>query len=256
MNINPPRFFVDTEFSRDYGPAEMMFFCLNSCSRLVAVSFLLALLPQCSSGPSTDIPPPQPPVIVSKAPPPPSRPVFQKGDQLELFVKEDLTLNGSYVVREGGYIVIPRAGRVDVAGLTREEAEPRLKDFLQKTQLKEASVIIERNPGAGSVVGPTTASGQTMPRVLVYMTGSVPKAGGYYIPVPPGKSVGVYEALLISGGMSKFATLGKIEVFRFDSAGKRKKSTIDLRPIMKGEADDPPISEGDIINIPEKVFGF
>ncbi len=72
----------------------------------------------------------------------------------------------------------------------------------------------------------------------------------------PGKSVGVYEALLISGGLGKFATPGKVEVFRSDSSGKRKKAIIDLRPIMKGEADDPAIAEGDIINVPEKVFGF
>ncbi|MEN3939844.1 polysaccharide biosynthesis/export family protein [Prosthecobacter sp. SYSU 5D2] len=181
---------------------------------------------------------------------------FRAGDTLELFVKEDSTLNGSYAVREGGYIVIPRAGRITVSGFTREEIEPKLKEFLQKSQLTQASVIVERLPGASSSSGPGSVSGESIVRVPVYITGSVPRSGLHAIPVPPGKIVGVYEALLISGGLGKFATLGKVEIFRFDSSGKRKKAIVDLRPIMKGEADDPPISEGDIINVPEKVFGF
>lgn len=217
---------------------------------LAAVSLLANCTTDQSDGP---LPPPQiTPTVQAK----PDRYAFQVGDQLELFVKEDLTLNGSYAVREGGYIVIPRAGRVNVSGLTRDEAEPRLKEFLQKTQLKEATVIVERTPGPGAASGLTTANGQTIPRVLVYITGSVPRTGAHTIPVPPGKSVGVYEALLISGGMSKFANIVRVEVFRFDGSGKRKRATVDLRPIMKGEADDPAIAEGDIINVPDKVFGF
>lgn len=223
--------------------------------RWIACSSFLVLLPQCASEkPSGNLP--VPPKVAAQQAAAPTRPVFQKGDQLELFVKEDQTLNGSYLVREEGYIVIPRAGRVNVVGLTREEAEPRLKEFLQKTQLTVANVIVERNPAGGASA--TTGAGAVagVPRVLVYITGSVPRSGGHAIPVPTGKSVGVYEALLISGGLGKFATPGKVEVFRSDSAGKRQKAIIDLRPIMRGQADDPPIAEGDIINVPEKVFGF
>lgn len=215
---------------------------------------LLGLLPQCATEPSEDLPPVAP--RTPTAPAAAARPVFQIGDQLELFVKEDLTLNGSYLVREGGYIVIPRAGRINVAGLSREEAEPRVREFLQKTQLKEATVIVERTPGVASGSGVAGAGPSGVPRVMVFITGSVPRTGAHAIPSPAGKSVGVYEALLISGGLTKFATLDKIEIFRYDASGRRRKSVIDMRPIMKGEADDPPISEGDIINVPEKVFGF
>jgi len=48
----------------------------------------------------------------------------------------------------------------------------------------------------------------------------------------------------------------KVEVFRHDDSGKRRRAVIDLRPIMKGEAEDPPIADGDIIHVPAKVFGF
>ena len=200
---------------------------------------------------------PAPSVVVPAAPAATAVPnTFQVGDVLELFVKEDATLNGSYAVREGGYIVIPRAGRLSVAGLTREQAEPKVKEFLEKSQLTQANVIVERMPTKAPATGMLSQAGQSIPRVLVYITGSVPRSGGHAIPVPAGKSVGVYEALLISGGVNKFASLDKVEIFRFDPQGKRKKATLDLRPIMEGAADDPPISEGDIINVPEKVFGF
>ncbi|MCW0216821.1 MAG: polysaccharide biosynthesis/export family protein [Prosthecobacter sp.] len=223
--------------------------------KMAGASTLLLILVHCSSDSSDNILPPSEIKPVTQIDP--ARNVFQIGDQLELFVKEDQTLNGNYLIREGGYIVIPRAGRVNVLGLTREQAEPKVKEFLQKSQLKEASVIVERTAGSVSNSGAVTdASGQVIPRVLVYITGSVPRTGGHSIPVPNGKSVGVYEALLISGGVGKFALVDKVEVFRFNAAGKRKKAVIDLRPIIKGEADDPPISEGDIINVPAKVFGF
>lgn len=227
------------------------FSVLRCCFSLALASSLT----QCSTPPNDVLPAPTPQATTAPVKVPVG--VFQNGDQLELFVKEDATLNGSYLVREGGYIVIPRAGRLSVAGLTREQAEPKVREFLQKTQLKEANVIVERTPAASAAAGSASASGgvQALQRILVYITGSVPRAGVHYIPVTT-KNVGVYEALLISGGLGKFAQQDKVEVFRTDASGKRKKAVIDLRPIIRGERDDPPIAEGDIINVPEKVFGF
>lgn len=243
----------------------MSFFCADLdrySSMRLRVHLRLALLAiapwisHCTSKPVDELPPAVVPVSGPQAVEQPSN-VFLPGDDLELFVKEDASLNGVYPVREGGYIVMPRAGRLQVAGMTREQVEPRVKDFLQKSQLTQATVIVERRSrvatgGAGSI----NAGGQAIPRILVYITGSVPRSGPHAIPVPLGKKVGVYEALLISGGLGKFAMTEKIEVFRSDSEGKRRRSVVDLKPIMKGQAEDPPISEGDIINVPEKVFGF
>lgn len=230
-------------------------FCLSSAARYALAAATLALLTQCKTADQDALPAPRIPAT-TQAQPAQNPHVFQVGDQLELFVKEDQTLNGSYLVREGGYIVIPRAGRIAVAGLTREAAEPRVREVLKTTQLKEASVIVERTAGIGQGGTSAAPAGQAVTRVLVYLTGSVPKAGGHWIPVPTGKVVGVYEALLISGGVGKFAYTDRVEVFRADETGKRKRAVIDLRPIMKGQSEDPPISEGDIINVPAKVFGF
>lgn len=180
---------------------------------------------------------------------------FQAGDNLELFVKEDATLNNSYPVREGGYIVIPRAGRISVAGLTRAEAEARVKEALQGTQLTKATVLVERMSKSAQLASmPGAASG--VQKIMVYVTGAVKQPGTHFVPMSDGRSLGIYETLLITGGLSRLAQDQKVEVMRMDASGRRHRATIDLRKVSQGLADDPPVGEGDIIHVPEKVFGF
>jgi len=184
-----------------------------------------------------------------------ARDTFQVGDNLELFVKEDETLNNSYPVREGGYIVIPRAGRISVSGLTRGEAESRVKEALQGTQLTKATVLVERmskSAQLSSIPGAASA----IPKVMVYVTGAVKQPGTHFVPMADGRTLGIYETLLITGGLSRLAQDQRVEVMRMDASGKRHRATIDLRKVSQGQADDPPVGEGDIIHVPEKVFGF
>lgn len=177
---------------------------------------------------------------------------FKPGDSLELFVEEDASFNGTYPVREGGYILIPRVGRVQVSGLDRDEAENHLTKTLQKNQLTKARVLVEHVKIA--VGGPLTSP--DVPKIMVYFTGSVSKPGMHMLPLIKGRPMGLYEALLITGGASRFGHLGRVEVLRPDSTGRRKRTLVDLRPIREGNADDPPLAEGDIVNVTEKVFGF
>lgn len=198
-----------------------------------------------------------PPALALSAPTPPpvNRMLFVPGDTLELFVKEDATLNGVYEVREGGYIVIPRAGRIQVAGLDRLQAETRVKEVLQSTQLTQASVLVERKAKDGLSAAGTTPIAD-MPKLMVFITGAVPRSGVHHIPLPSGRPLGAYEALLITGGMNKFAREDRVEIFRTDNQGRRQRAVVDLRPVRLGQADDPPLGEGDILHVPEKVFGF
>lgn len=181
--------------------------------------------------------------------------LFLPGDNLELFVKEDATLNSSYPVRDGGYIVIPRAGRIQVLGLSRADAEKRVKEALQRTQLTEATVLVERTTKQ-SLLSTTPGGGVATPKIMIYVTGAVLKPGTHYVPLIGGRPLGVYETLLITGGLARLAQDQKVEVMRVDSAGHRHRAVFDLRRVKQGLADDPPVGEGDIIHVPEKVFGF
>lgn len=181
--------------------------------------------------------------------------VFLVGDTLELFVKEDATLNGSYPVRDGGYIVIPRVGRITVVGLNRSDAEAKVKISLQHSQLTEATVLVERTSKQALITN-TQGASAALPKIMLYITGAVPQPGTHFVPLAQGRSLGLYEALLITGGLNRLAQEQRIELLRVDSSGRRQRAVFDLRPVRQGLAQDPAVGEGDLIIVPEKVFGF
>lgn len=173
------------------------------------------------------------------------------GDKLELFVKEDNAFNGKYQVRERGDIIIPDVGRIPLKGLSVEAAERRIESYLERGQIKDATVILDRIRDQGA--GPRVAGAR---RMLVYMTGAVQKTGQHMLTVPDGRPLGVYEAILISGGLGQFADEQKTHVLRMDSKRVRHRIPVNLKMIRQGSAPDPAVGQGDVIVVPEKVFGF
>ncbi|MDF1852669.1 MAG: polysaccharide biosynthesis/export family protein [Verrucomicrobiales bacterium] len=197
------------------------------------------------------------------APRPPSRGgAIRPGDTLELFVSEDKSFNGTYSVRERGDIIIPSVGRIPVSGMSVVDAGSRIKSELESSQLKKATVIVDRVGRAPVQAAPpvpvasSTTRSNAGPRVTVYMTGKVARPGQHRIPYPANGSLGVYEAILISGGLSKFADPQKVHLLRTDREGQKHRIPVNIRQIEQGLAKDPPIGEGDIVVVPEKVFGF
>lgn len=180
---------------------------------------------------------------------------FRVGDSLELLVEEDPSFNQIYEVREGGYILIPKVGRVPVVGLDRNQAEIRVKETIQKQQLKQATVFVERRNKDSSASGEPSI--QSQPRMSVYLTGGVSRPGKHLVPLAEdGQPPGIYETLLVTGGLSKFGDGSKAKIMRLDTTGLRRQMSVDIRKISTGKLPDVPIGEGDIINVPEKVFGF
>jgi protein involved in polysaccharide export with SLBB domain len=173
------------------------------------------------------------------------------GDKLELFVKEDPTFNGSYSVRERGDIIIPDIGRIQLKGLSVETAERRVEGYLEKGQIKDATVILDRI--RDTVPGSPVAGAR---RMLVYLTGEVQKPGQHMLTIPDGRPLGVYEAILISGGLGRFADEQKVHVLRMDNKRVRHRIPVDIKLIKQGNSPDPAIGHGDVIVVPEKVFGF
>jgi protein involved in polysaccharide export with SLBB domain len=194
-----------------------------------------------------DAPPPTMPAARGNA----DNGAIRVGDKLELFVKEDPTFNGRYNVRERGDIIIPDIGRIQLKGLSVESAERRVESYLEQGQIKDATVILDRIRDTGP--GPAVAGAR---RMLVYMTGEVQKPGQHMLTVPDGRPLGVYEAILISGGTGRFADQQKVYVLRMDEKRVRHRIPVNIRLIQEGSAPDPAIGQGDVIVVPEKVFGF
>lgn len=233
-----------------YRPSFLLTDIMASIRGLFLFIVVAATLAGCASKVIEDLPPALSPAAGVQAAVSPE--VFAPGDSMELFVEEDPSFNGTYLIREGGYVLVPRIGRVHVSGLDREGVERHITNTLQKGQLAKAKVLVEHIKSAGR----HALNSPEVPKIMIYLTGSVAKPGVHLLPLLKNRPMGLYEGLLITGGLSRFGNHGKVEILRTDDTGRRVRSVIDLRPIRDGKVDDPPLSEGDIINVGEKVFGF
>jgi protein involved in polysaccharide export with SLBB domain len=232
-----------------------MALCFPSFYRVLAASSLLTLQTACEGlKDSGQVPPPRLPAAgaVAKS----TEIVFAAGDSVELFVEEDKSFNGVFEVREGGYVLIPKIGRVMVAGLNRDAAEKRIREDLQKQQLRQATVFVEHIPGAGRAAGGLTP-GTGLPRMTIFLTGAVARPGQHAVPMPSvGRPPGLFETLLMAGGLAKFSDDTRVRIMRLNDQGLRTPLMVDVRQIRDGLIPDVPIGDGDIIQVPEKIFGF
>ena len=170
--------------------------------------------------------------------------VIAAGETVELYVAEDESFNGLYQVRRGGYIILPRVGRVLVAEKTLEEAEGEVKGVLEKSQLRSAKVMIER-PNVVSSRGIDRAEG------VVYLTGQFLRPGPFGISTT-GKPT-LITTILRSGGVSEFADMEHVKVVRLLN-GKPQGEEVNVKDILEGNGltSDMTLHENDIIIIPAK----
>lgn len=230
----------------------------NHFVRLLALHLLFAVQPGCSGGPkgAQKLPPPRIPTTATAPVAAVAASVFKVGDSLELLVEEDRAFDGVFEVREGGYVLIPKVGRISVAGLSRDAVEKSIREKLQNQQLKRATVYVEISPGetgSDSIAGPSS-SGR---HISIFLTGAVARPGLHALPLSSnGHLPGVFEALLTTGGLSKFGDESKVRIMRPAEGGTRQPLQVDVRKIRDGLSADVPIGDGDIIEVREKVFGF
>lgn len=207
------------------------------------------LLTSCQSTPpkNTYIPSPPP---GAKTPPPPRTDIVP-GDELEVFVLEDSSFNGTFKVRDGGDIIMQKLGRVKVAGMSVSAAQEVLRRRLEASQIANPTVIMDR-------IGKATEEQKELEkaRLLVYVTGQVSRPGQHMITVTGSQPITAYEALLIAGGTTEFADERRAYILRRDYAGNRKNIPLDIRAIRHGQGTDVAIQEGDLITVPERRFGL
>ncbi|MEZ0390351.1 MAG: polysaccharide biosynthesis/export family protein [Verrucomicrobium sp.] len=226
----------------------------NRCATALLPLVMLGSLSACKSKPQTSsnfaYPAENRP---APAPVDPKNIPIKPGESLDVYVLEDPSLNGGYVVRNEGHIIFPTMGRLQMAGLTPSQAEARLKQLLESQKLRVATVILDRTSQVGGPQGPSS----NMQQLLVYITGKVARPGQHSLTVEIGKSMGVYEAILISGGFARFSNEAKAYILRQAAPSQPKqKIPVDLKAVASGTQSDIPIRAGDIVFVPEKVFGF
>jgi protein involved in polysaccharide export with SLBB domain len=160
------------------------------------------------------------------------------GESIEVFVAEDDTLNGVYQIRRGGYIILPRVGRVSLAGKNAAGAEQSIKEALGLGQIKDATVTIERPQGAAAGEG-----------AVIYLAGEFLQPGAWKI--PQGVSPTIVTTILRSGGLTDSADLTKVRLLRLVS-GQALVEEVNVQAILSGAGlpSDLTLNSGDVVMVP------
>ena len=171
--------------------------------------------------------------------------VIVPGVTISVTVDEDHSLNRAYLVPTSGAIDYPPLGRIVVEGLTPDEVAQKIRESLEKDYFQKATVTVavEAVPlGAGGGV--------------IYVIGNVNRPGPLLL--PKDEKFTVTKAIIAAGNFATFANGGKVQLIRYNEAGKKYITYIDVDRIMKrGEFErDLQVQNGDWIIVPEKLINF
>jgi polysaccharide export outer membrane protein len=164
---------------------------------------------------------------------------IQPGDQLQITVLEDETLNRQLLVTPDGQISVPLAGTVRVAGQTVGAVEEIIADRLTSNFAVRPNVFV-----ALTAVDPSAGL------FKVYVLGQVNSPGE--IEVEAGTTL--LQALALAGGPSNFAAAKRIQLRRTDASGQERLYLFNYRAVERGGSIQSMIAlrDGDVIVVPER----
>jgi protein involved in polysaccharide export with SLBB domain len=165
--------------------------------------------------------------------------VLVTGDPIQVFVVEDESFNSVYQIREGGYIIMPRIGRVQLAGKDLPAAEKAIKEALEASQLRQATVMLERTVE-------TYSAGSAN---VVYLAGEFLTTGPLLL--PSGYSPTITTIFIRSGGIKPSGDLTRVKLLRL-AEGKSLVEEVNVQAILDGAGLTPDVSvqPGDIVVVP------
>jgi polysaccharide export outer membrane protein len=165
---------------------------------------------------------------------------IQPGDQLQITVLEDETLNRQLLVTPDGQISVPLAGTVRVAGQTVDAVEKTIADRLASNFAVRPNVFVA-----------LTSVDETAGQYTVYVIGQVNSPG----PIQVEQGTTLLQALSLAGGPARFAANKRIQLRRTDpSTGQEKLYLFNYKAVERGGSIQSMIAlrEGDVIIVPER----
>ena len=149
-------------------------------------------------------------------------------DLLEIQVLGVDQLSRTVRVNSMGFISMPLVGNLELGGLTAQEAEAVIAMRLAEAYLQnpQVSLFIKE---------------YTNQRVTI--EGAVNKPGIY----PLRGQTTLLRSLAMAGGQASLSDMNEVMLFRADASGKRDAQVFDVERIRRGEADDPPLVNDDLI---------
>jgi protein involved in polysaccharide export with SLBB domain len=88
--------------------------------------------------------------------------------------------------------------------------------------------------------------------VRIYVNGAVKAPGEFE--TRRSRPLTVLQAITKAGGPSERAALRKVELLRRAADGSQAAIPVDLKAVMKGNAEDPVLQDGDVVVVPETYF--
>jgi len=158
------------------------------------------------------------------------------GAVISITVERDRTFNRAYTVPNDGLIDYPPLGRAIVAGLTTKEVEDRVGRALEKNYFLKSpvTVTILSAPGTGEAV--------------VYVIGRVNRPGP--VTLSNQAQLTVSGAIHTAGALAPAADAERVQLIRYDSAGKKQVTYVNIERILDGSTPDIPVQNGDWIVVP------
>ena len=156
------------------------------------------------------------------------------GDEVEVLVWEEAEFNTSTTVSRTGTIAMPLLGEIQVAGLTRDELERRLKRRLAEYIRGDVNLTI---------------SIQNTQDLMVSVFGMVSRPDNY----PIVNETSIFNILSTAGGPTDDANIRKVKIYR--SGGVNNFDVVDLSDYLEnGMMHDSAtkVYPGDIVYVPRQ----
>ncbi len=166
-------------------------------------------------------------------------PRLDQGDSISIKAPAQSWMQGGYIIRRGGFILLPRIGRLPVVGKTTPQAESALRDALgDLASPKDAISVRQLDRPAPR---PRTAS----------VSGAFHNESEFELPL---EDLTVADVVADSSGWSIYADLSRVLLKRTVGANTMLES-VNVASILNEEAPETDILvlPGDNIHLPESV---
>ncbi|MEX0323935.1 MAG: polysaccharide biosynthesis/export family protein [Puniceicoccaceae bacterium] len=156
--------------------------------------------------------------------------------KISLFVADELQFSTELRVGQNGSISVPHLGALEISGKSIEEVrealyEPYNRDYYVNPHIE--ITVLAYSERTVTVIGKVNRQGM--------------------VPFPSEKGLTLLEAIAAAGGWSndRLADKRKVTITRTEANGEKTVIEVDARELT---TKDYPLEEGDLINIPERIF--
>lgn len=171
---------------------------------------------------------------------------IRAGDVLLVEVLEDPSLNRGVTVLPNGQISFPFAGTLRASGRTIGQIQASLRDALSPNFAAPPTVFIGVQPLRDEAA---LSDARLGPSIDVYFVGEVNNAG--LVEVKKGTTL--LQAVAISGGVSRFAAVKRIQLRRTGSDGVQRVTILNYKALADGAVTtDIELKDGDVILVPQR----